>query len=151
MYGRNIRTRLDIMKPDLTSTVLQKQYGSKAKHCGNVIREFADGDSVNTRDYRTNSDKWANGRIHSRTGPLSYKVDVNGSLWRRHIDQIVHTSKNQATYPTPVDIPFVPSAKVPCPTDKTQECAKDVETSTPVTVPRRNPPRTRNKPDRLNL
>lgn len=52
MYGRNIRTRLDIMKLDLATTVLCKQYGSKAKHCGNEIREFSEGDSVNTRDYR---------------------------------------------------------------------------------------------------
>lgn len=89
MYGRNIRTRLDIMKPDLATTVLCKQYGSKAKHCGNEIREFSEGDPVNTRDYRCNADKWAKGQIHSRTGPLSYKVDVNVRLWRRHVDQIV--------------------------------------------------------------
>lgn len=56
-YGRNIRTRLNIMKPDLATTVLCKKYGSKAKHCGNEIREFSEGDPVNTRDYRCNADK----------------------------------------------------------------------------------------------
>ncbi|XP_062608629.1 uncharacterized protein K02A2.6-like [Saccostrea cucullata] len=151
LYGRNIRTRLDILKPDLATTVMHKQYGSTAKHCGNVIREFSDGDAVNTRDYRSNSEKWANGRIHSRTGPLSYKVDVNGTLWRRHVDQIVRTSKDQPAYPTPVNIPFVPSVNAPCTTDKTQEIVKDAEPSTPIPEPRRNPPRTRNKPDKLNL
>ncbi|XP_062603100.1 uncharacterized protein K02A2.6-like [Saccostrea cucullata] len=123
LYGRNIRTRLDIMKPDLATTVLHKQYGSTAKHCGDAIREFSDVDSV----------------------------DVNGTLWRRHIDQIVRTSKDQHAYPTPVDIPFVPSMKAPCTTDKTQESLKDAEPSTPIPEPRRNPPRTRNKPNKLNL
>lgn len=153
MYGRNIRTRLDIMKPDLATTVLCKQYGSKAKHCGNEIREFSEGDPVNTRDYRCNADKWTKGQIHSRTGPLSYKVDVNGTLWRRHVDQIVGTSNNQAADPTPVDItaetPFESSVNVPCPPDSNKECVKDTASSTP--TPRRNPPRARNKPDKLNL
>lgn len=153
MYGRNIRTRLDIMKPDLATTVLCKQYGSKAKHCVNEIREFSEGDPVNTRDYRCNADKWAKGQIHSRTGPLSYKVDVNGTLWRRHVDQIVGTSKNQAADPTPVDItaetPFESSVNVPCPPDSNKECVKDTASSTP--TPRRNPPWVRNKPDKLNL
>lgn len=153
MYGRNIRTRLDIMKPDLATTVLCKQYGSKAKHFGNEIREFSEGDPVNTRDYRCNADKWAKGQIHSRTGPMSYKVDVNGTLWRRHVDQIVGTSKNQAADPTPVDItaetPFESSVNVPCPPDSNKECVKDTASSTP--TPRRNPPRARNKPDKLNL
>ena len=71
MYGRNIRTRLDIMKPDLTTTVMNRQYGTKAKHCGSFIREFSFGDAVNIRDYRANSEKWANKRIHLQTGPLS--------------------------------------------------------------------------------
>ena len=154
MYGRNIRTRLDIMKPDLTTTVMNRQYGTKAKHCGSVVREFSSGDAVNTRDYRANSEKWANGRIHSQTGPLSYKVDVGGTLWRRHVDQIVRTSENQPSHPTgtvtsdvPVtyDIPLVPSSRV---SDAVSEAKSPVPS---VTEPRRNPPRNRKKPDRLNL
>ena len=154
MYGRNIRTRLDIMKPDLSTTVMNRQYSTKAKHCGSVVREFSSGDAVNTRDYRANSEKWANGRIHSQTGPLSYKVDVGGTLWRRHVDQIVRTSENQPSHPTgtvtsdvPVtyDIPLVPSSRV---SDAVSEAKSPVPS---VTEPRRNPPRNGKKPDRLNL
>ena len=156
MYGRNIRTRLDIMKPDLTSTVVSKQYSSKAKHCGNVVREFSEGDAVNVRDYRANSEKWANGRIHSQTGPLSYKVDVNDTVWRRHIDQIVGTSKDQPTFPgsnpTPIviaDVPCAPSVDTSGTTDKPKVRVTNPGVS--VCEPRRNPPRNRKKPDRLNL
>lgn len=90
MYGRNIRTRVNIKKPDSTTTVINGHYGTTAK-----LREFSSSDDVNTRDYRFNSEKRANGRKHSQTGPLSYNVDINGTLWRRHVDQIVGTSENQ--------------------------------------------------------
>ncbi|XP_048770087.2 uncharacterized protein K02A2.6-like [Ostrea edulis] len=111
MYGRKIRTRLDMMNPNVTTTVVNKQYSSTAKHCDSVVRDFSNSDAVNVRDYRANSEKWANGRIHSQTGPLSYKVDINGTLWRIHVDQIVGTSKDQPSNPTPIvtaDIAFIP-------------------------------------------
>ena len=153
MYGQNIRTRLDIMKRDLTTTVTKRQYVTKAKHCVSVIREFSSGDAFNTRDYQANSEKWVNGFIHSHTGPLSYKVDVDGTLWRRHVYQIMGTSENQPSHPTgtvtsdvPVTyfIPLVPSSRV---SDAVSETKSPVPS---VTEPRRNPPRNRKKPNRLN-
>ena len=111
MYGHNIK------KPDLTTTVINRQYGTTAKHCGSVIREFSSSDDVNTRDYRFNSEKRANGRKHLQPGhgPLSYKVDVNGTLWRKHVDQIVGTSENQPSNRTHTvtsnvtyNIPYMP-------------------------------------------
>ncbi|XP_062609943.1 uncharacterized protein K02A2.6-like [Saccostrea cucullata] len=40
LYGRNIRTRLDIMKPDVATTVLHKQYGSTAlRKCDSRISD----------------------------------------------------------------------------------------------------------------
>ena len=136
------------MKSDLTTTVMNRQYVTKAKHCGSVVREFSSGDAVNTRDSRANSEKWANGRIHSQTGPLSYKVDLGGTLWRRHVDQIVGTSENQPSHPTGTvtsdvlviyDIPLVPSSRV---SDAVNETKSPVPS---VTEPRRNPPRNRKK------
>ena len=58
MYDSNIQTRLDIMKSDLTTTVMNRQCGTKAKHCGSVIREFSSGDAVNIRDFQVNSEKF---------------------------------------------------------------------------------------------
>ena len=37
MYGRNIRTGVNIKKPDLTTTVINRHYGTTAKHCGSVL------------------------------------------------------------------------------------------------------------------
>ncbi|XP_048753563.2 uncharacterized protein LOC125664798 [Ostrea edulis] len=143
-----------MMKPDVTTTVVNKQYSSTAKHCGSVVRDFSKSDAVNVRDYRANSEKWANGRIHSQTGPLSYKVDINGTLWRRHVDQIVGTSKDQPSNSTSIvtaDIPFIPSVNTSGTTDKLKDQVTNSGTSATNVEPRRNPTRNRKKPDRLNL
>ena len=51
---------------------------------------------------------------------MDAKVDIDGTLWRRHVDQIVGTSENQPSRPTctvtsgvPVnnDTPSVPSSR----------------------------------------
>ena len=133
---------------------MNRQYSTKAKHCRSVIREFSSGDAVNTGDYQTNSEKWVNGRIHSQTGPLSYKVDVNGTLRRRHVDQIVGTSENQPSPPTRTvtsDVPVtydIPSVQPSHVSDAVSESKSPVPS---VTEPRRNPPQNRKKPDRRNL
>ncbi|XP_062616769.1 uncharacterized protein LOC134278467 [Saccostrea cucullata] len=53
------------------------------------VRQFNTGDKVAVRDYRSHSEKWIAGTIDSKTGPLSYKVEIApGTTWRRHTDQI---------------------------------------------------------------
>ncbi|KAL1438366.1 hypothetical protein MTO96_048155 [Rhipicephalus appendiculatus] len=52
------------------------------------VRHFYPGDPVYTRNYQGGT-KWVPGFITSVTGPLSYQVRLfDGSLWRRHVDQI---------------------------------------------------------------
>ena len=52
-------------------------------------QRFEPGQSVMMRDYR-GKDKWIPGMIAQRTGPVSYRVQVDPSTqWRRHADQIV--------------------------------------------------------------
>ena len=47
------------------------------------------GDSVFTRNF-SKGDKWLPGRIVERTGPVSFKVELEGEglIWRRHQDLI---------------------------------------------------------------
>ena len=33
-------------------------------------------------------DKWLPGTVVEKTGPVSYQAEVQGVLWRRHLDQI---------------------------------------------------------------
>ncbi|XP_014678929.1 PREDICTED: uncharacterized protein LOC106818768 [Priapulus caudatus] len=87
LYGRNILTRLDVSKPNLAQTVQRKQINMNTRYSG--VRRLEVGQTVITRDYRISRNKWVHGQIYSQTGPLSYKVDVDGTLWRRHLDQLI--------------------------------------------------------------
>ena len=90
LYGRNLRTRLDIIKPDLKAKVASGQDRAKlSKHCGTKVREFKPGQNVMVRDYRSHDHRWIPAQIESQTGPLSYTVDSGfGTTWRRHADQL---------------------------------------------------------------
>ncbi|XP_062600131.1 uncharacterized protein K02A2.6-like [Saccostrea cucullata] len=109
MYGRNIRSRLDLVKPNTANVVHKKQH-EVPKHVGTNICEFENGQPVLVRDYREGR-RWTKGNVTSRTGPLSYHVDVNGSTWHRHVDQMKDTilpGDVQSEPPLPVYVPDVP-------------------------------------------
>nr|XP_022323016.1 uncharacterized protein K02A2.6-like [Crassostrea virginica] len=81
-HGRNLRTCLDLIRPDTRKTVENKIMQSVFEKKG-VIREFDKEDHVIVRDYR-NHDKWINGQVKSKLGPLTYEVTTeSGSVWKR--------------------------------------------------------------------
>ena len=110
--GRPLRTRLDILKPDIARKVADKQAEQVKTRGATKMREFTVGQKVAVRDYRAKPHKWVTGTINAKTGPLSYKVNVGGQIWRRHVDQLKDTAApeteareipetNQANYPAP--------------------------------------------------
>jgi len=62
------------------------------------------GDSVFTRNF-SKGDKWLPGRIVERTGPVSFKVELEGEglIWRRHQDLIRKRHVDEIPY-SPVDL-----------------------------------------------
>ncbi|CAL9702203.1 unnamed protein product [Knipowitschia caucasica] len=153
--GRNLRSRLDLLKPDIRQHVTNKQSSSTQQQ--RKLRSFDIGQKVLARDYRNQSDKWHHAEIFSQTGPLSYTVGVEPNVvWRRHVDQLLDASPGKDANP-PVT-PTVPSQK-----DSTLPADMTVETnSTPETIDcprpvtnlsdppgRRYPERHRKPPDRL--
>lgn len=93
---REIRTRLDLIVPDLKSRVEQQirkdQYEFKD-------RNFEIGEKVAIRDYRSSNSRWKIGTVINKDGVLHYTVDVNGTLFRRHVDQI-RSVGSQVEYPS---------------------------------------------------
>ena len=82
--GRQIRTRFDLLHPNLEERVSNKQAAQKRCHdqCSHV-REFSAGDRVLVKD----KSDWIPGAIIQRLGPLSYLVKLgDGRTWRRHIE-----------------------------------------------------------------
>lgn len=79
MFGREIRSRLDLIKPE-------KEKGSirKSKY---DIRELQIGIRVAARDYFY--EKWKFGTVIKRIGLLHYMIELDdGRHWKRHIDQL---------------------------------------------------------------
>eukprot|EP00731_Ephydatia_muelleri_P002173 Em0001g2173a len=86
---RSMRTRLDMLKPDLQRMVLDQQAHQKLIHDKHARgREFVVGQNVMVRNL-LNGPKWVSGVISERRGPLTYLVEVGpNQYWRRHVDHI---------------------------------------------------------------
>jgi hypothetical protein len=72
---RHLRTRLDLLKPDLSDFVRNKQqrWGSPEEKC---CRQFQLGENVLVLNFSVNGGKWVQGTITRQTGPVSYTVKV---------------------------------------------------------------------------
>ena len=86
--GRELRTRLDLLKPSIERQVVEKQATQKEKHDQHAKeREFHVGQRVMVRNLRPGP-AWVPGIIVKRLGPVSFLVEVNGLIWKRHIDHL---------------------------------------------------------------
>ena len=73
---REIRTRLDLLRPDGARKVSEKQAAQKANHDAHAKeREYKVGDSIMARNYGRGH-KWESGVVVERKGPLSYVVQL---------------------------------------------------------------------------
>ena len=87
--GRNIRTRLDLLKPNVGARVMSQQDKQKAHHDRHSqYRELEIRQPVWARNFREGP-RWVQGIVADRIGPLSYLVKLpDGDLWRRKIDHL---------------------------------------------------------------
>ena len=87
--GRQPRSRLDLLKPNLATRIQDRQEQMKSSHDrGTKERSFADGDLVFVHNYGSGA-KWLPGQVTKHTGPVSCRVMMdNGLTWRRHYDQL---------------------------------------------------------------
>ncbi|KMQ88518.1 hypothetical protein RF55_11981 [Lasius niger] len=81
MFARKIRTRLDLLHPEI-------------KHCNNHKETIGthlvckEGERVSCRNY-LGVDKWMFGKVLERIGKLHYKIELDdGRIWKRHVNQI---------------------------------------------------------------
>ena len=92
---RNLRTRLDLLHPSVQTQVTEKQTKQKMYHDrGSRDCQFEQGQTVLVKNLR-GLPKWLPGKVIERTGPLSYRVQVQGQIWRRHTDQLLATGESE--------------------------------------------------------
>ena len=86
--GRELRTRLDLLKLDCQNQVLVKQSNQKQQHDQHARnRVFEVDQKVMVRNMRPGP-TWIPGVIIQQIGPVSYLVDVHGEKpWKCQVDQ----------------------------------------------------------------
>ena len=91
--GRTIRTRLDLLHPDIGSRVQAKQLDRKAAvDAHRSMHQFAIGQHVMTQNF-CNGARWIPGTVIDQTGPVSYRIRVQGGrVWRRHVDHLIEAT-----------------------------------------------------------
>ena len=87
--GRELGTRLTLLRPKLEEKVMDSQAKQKATHDVHTkFREFYPGDRVLAKDLRK-EDTWCPSSIAERSGPKSYVVVLGDSrVWKRHVDHV---------------------------------------------------------------
>lgn len=164
--GRNLSTWMDLIKPnvqhhveDVQSKMLEKRHS--------VERSFEPGQTVAIRDYRWSKPMWTSGTVSSKSGPVSYRVEVApGVIWRRHVDQlrdsnirpsIIESEPNVVEQSIPitnrVDLPTQPTSDTDGmdlqPIDEPIAIDSPKVTEKPITPIRRNPKRHAGTPKRF--
>ena len=169
LMNRQLRTRLDLLRPNMEGQVVNKQANQKVTHDQHSRdREFMIGQRVMARNLRPGP-KWIPGTIVGRNGPLSYVVQVEGGqVWKRHIEHLrevgdtpvgdipVEEIPNQNTDQPPIDeesYPFTSEASGTTQPPDEQLNPSELPASRTVTnqstqVPHRYPKRVRRPPKR---
>lgn len=105
LLGHKLRNRLDAIRPNTAEKVREAQE-KQIVNKGGVPRSFEVGQKVLTRDYSTYNNKWEEGRVSEKTGPVSYKIMLDsGDMYRRHADQIWPLRHQQIRMSTQLDVP----------------------------------------------
>ena len=99
MFGRKLRTRLDLLKPDISGHVRAQQARQKTYHnAHSKAREFSPGTKIYVQNFGAGS-QWLSGEVLEKRGPLSYLVKLSdGRLFRRHVDHMrIRTTEDEVS------------------------------------------------------
>ena len=92
MFGRKLRTKLDMLQPNIGAKVAQNQSKQVASHSAATEKQYEVGDPVLARDYRGDQ-RWQQAKVTSQLGPRNFTVEVGpGQIWKRHADQLTDTT-----------------------------------------------------------
>ena len=121
MFGRQLRTRMDLLKPDIGRRVRFRQDQQKQGHDAHARpTEFVMGTRVYAKNFGRGS-PWLPGVVQEAKGPVSYTVELeDGRVVRRLVDHVRVRTPTDGVPPKadepddffPVDIPS-PSSDLP--------------------------------------
>lgn len=130
MMKRQLRTRLDLLRPPKVKQAVQTQQRAQVERRNKAKdRSFRAGERVLVRNYR-NGPKWVQATVVAQTGPVSYTVQTpENIIWRRHVDQLLsgtNLSDDSGQMTNPEQLleafqGFQPSSEHPLPQHKDRE------------------------------
>ncbi|KFD59941.1 hypothetical protein M514_07281 [Trichuris suis] len=101
LIGRRLRNQLDLLKPSLESTVDIRTFKQAGYHDRKARpRVFQPGEKVLVSQHRGGSQK---GVVIDRTAENSYRVECNGTVQRKHADQLRRCDLHGAVSQLPDD------------------------------------------------
>lgn len=99
MLGRQVRTKLDALRPDCESKVRVAQKRQERNSGGTSDRAFEPGQQVWVRQYQGGT-KWVPGEVAQKLGSRDYRVlDEQGRSAHRHSDQLRQRLRNSLVCP----------------------------------------------------
>lgn len=147
LMNRKLRSRLNLVIPDVTMKVQEKQINQKNYHDMHTKeRNFEIGDKVFVKNFRR-GDPWLQGSILEKTEPLSYRVELNNDcIVRRHVDHIRKRETKDIDIPeTEMEI-FLPKMKPDTPGSESNDTIAQSGTPSMEIQERRYPSRPKRKP-----
>ena len=145
LMGRQPRSRLDLLRPNLASKVQQQQERQKA-NCDNQARprSFAVDDAVYVADLPAR-DTWLPGTITRVLGSRTYEIRLSDNRTvRRHVDHLRSNDSKSRIQDIPTD--WVP---IPTPNSAQPPPSPTPPVAPPPVPPLRRSGRTIRQPDRL--
>ncbi|CAB0040941.1 unnamed protein product [Trichogramma brassicae] len=96
MYKRELRTRFDLLRPNLEETVEAHQRAQIVARPGSRKMNFKQGDDVMIENYGVRAERRIGAEIVKKVSPSTFLVrDVNEKIQKRHVDQIVQVHPPQ--------------------------------------------------------
>ena len=90
LLGRNLRSRLHLLRPDQRTDVDSSQYRQREVYnCHVKSRDFFIGDEVWVRSHVKGKEKWILGKIIKQLGPVTFQVECSNAVIKRHVDHII--------------------------------------------------------------
>ena len=132
MLGRQFRTRLSLLQPDLPHVEMKQQLAKPVRPT-----KFSNGDHVFIRNYGVNRKvKWVPGRLTSSVGTRMFNVQCADGVYRRHVDQMRQRVKVLPTYSQPPvdEFRFPVATRSATPTPGSPRCetpTRDVQLAAP--------------------
>ena len=161
LIGKKLRSRLDLLKPDVQQKVIQKQCKQKLdrdSHCKD--RHFSEGERVYVKNFGQ-GEKWLQGEIVKQKGPVTFEIKLqDGRIFQRHQDHVrkrsteeqsdssCDTGYDEIVWPT-VESTNANSERVDDSDSPEQLDRPELEPSVASSGSRRYPSRARQPPDRL--